>query len=55
MDKLTLEHAQFVIEGAYRTLEQSVVEPVITEAAMRGAIVAFKDSLIVSRRLIAFG
>jgi len=41
------------IEGAYRPLEQSVVEPVVAEAAMRGANVAFKDSLIVAKRLIA--
>lgn len=41
------------IEGAYRPLEQSVVEPVVTEAAMRGANVAFKDSLIVPNRLKA--
>lgn len=41
------------IEGAYRALEQSVVEPVIAEAAKRGANVAFKDSLIVPKRLLA--
>lgn len=41
------------IEGAYRPLEQSVVEPVVAEAALRGANVAFKDSLIVPKRLIA--
>lgn len=41
------------IEGAYRPLAQSVVEPVVAEATMRGANVAFKDSLIVAKRLIA--
>ncbi len=40
------------IEGAYRALEQAVVEPVVTEAAACGANVAFKDSLIVPKRLV---
>lgn len=41
------------IEGAYRPLQPPVVEPVVHDAAMRGANVAFKDSLIVPKRLIA--
>jgi len=41
------------IEGAYRTLEDAVVEPVVAEAARQGANVAFKDSLIVPKRLAA--
>lgn len=41
------------IEGAYRPLEHTVVEPVVADAAVRGANVAFKDSLIVPKRLLA--
>ena len=41
------------IEGEYRPLAQAVVEPVVIEAAVLGANVAFKDSLIVPNRLIA--
>lgn len=39
------------IEGDYRRLEDAVVEPVVVLAAAHGANVAFKDSLLVSKRL----
>ncbi|MRG98402.1 B12-binding domain-containing radical SAM protein [Polyangium spumosum] len=41
------------IEGVYRTLQDAVVEPVVRTAAERGANVAFKDSLLVPKRLAA--
>lgn len=39
------------IEGAYRELEEAVVEPVVRQAAALGANVAFKDSLLLAKRL----
>lgn len=41
------------IEGAYRPLDDVVVEPVVQLAIQRGANIAFKDSLLVLKRLTA--
>ncbi len=41
------------IEGEYRPLDEAVIEPVIALAATRGANVAFKDSLLLPKRLFA--
>jgi hypothetical protein len=41
------------IEGAYRALDDVVVEPVVRLATELGAVVAFKDSLVLAQRLMA--